>query len=202
MSTFNESRPEAEKPPIVITGAKGYNGCTGKVIGATQVLPPWYIVDLDGGGRVVVRPGHCEPLAGHSQLAPQCATCDHSTTGGRYCDTCLPVVASVLRGVQLLDEYVAGWQCWPGLNLETLDMEWHGLCLLSQLFGSYQEGIEQLDLGPLLIVGPVNFDSYGWEHSFTIPPYTPQEQVKAAFARLTTVWKHIIIERRQAREMR
>lgn len=204
MIPVEESGRECGCHSVVITDAKPYNGCTGRIVGLTALLPAWYIVDLDSGGRVVVRPGHCEPLAGHRppRSAPRCATCDLSTTGGRHCETCQPLVVCALQGVQLLDECATGWQCWPGLNLEMLDMEWHGLCLLSQLFGSYQEGIERLDLGPLLIVGPVNFDSYGWQHGFTIPPYTPQEQVKAAFARLTTIWKQIVLENRKAKETR
>lgn len=205
MSSFIEGRTEAGEPPVVIIGARGYNGCTGKIVGATQLLPPWFIVDLDDGRRVVVRPDLCEPLASHRppRSAQRCAICDRPIAHGQqHCATCQPLVACVLQGVQLLNEYEAFWQCRPGLNLVTLDMEWHGVCMLSQLFGSYQEGIEQLDLGPLLIVGPVHWDSYGWEHGFTIPPYTPQEQVKAAFARLTAIWKQIILESRLARETR
>ena len=49
-------------PSVVITGARFYNGCTGKFVGLTQLLPPWYIVDLDYGRRVVVLPGHLEHL--------------------------------------------------------------------------------------------------------------------------------------------
>lgn len=127
----------------------------------------------------------------------RCATCELPATNGQHCGTCQPLVDAVLQGVRLLDEREVGWQRWPRLKLERLDMEWHGRCLLSQLFGSYRAGIERLDLGPLLIVGRVNFDAYGWEHGFTIPPYTPQEEESAAFARLTAAWKQIIHKSRQ-----
>lgn len=127
-----------------------------------------------------------------------CATCECPATNGLYCDACQPLVAFALRGTQLLDEREAGWASRPRLNLRKLDMELHGRCLLSLLFGSYRSGIERLDLGPLLILGPENWDNYGWEHGFTIPPTTPEEETKAAFARLTAIWKVIILERREA----
>jgi hypothetical protein len=128
----------------------------------------------------------------------RCATCELPAGGGQHCSTCQPLVAAALQGARLLDERAAGWQNWPRLKLERLDMEWHGRCLLSQLFGSYRAGIERLDLGPFLIVGPVHWDSYGWQCGFTIPPFTPEEETKAAFARLTAAWKQIIRESRQA----
>jgi len=61
MIPFHE-RMQNGPPSVVITGARFYDGCTGKLVGLTQLLPPWYIVDLDDGRRVVVRPGHLEPL--------------------------------------------------------------------------------------------------------------------------------------------
>lgn len=143
-----------------------------------------------------VNDGHCSYCG--APVVNRCATCDLSATGGRHCSTCLPLVEAVLQGARLLDERAGGWQRWPRLKLERLDMEWHGRCLLSQLFGSYRAGIERLDLGPLLILGPVNFDSYGWQHGFTIPPLTPEQETKVAFARLTAAWKQIIHEGRQA----
>lgn len=63
MIPFHE-RGQNGPPSVVITGARFYDGCTGKLVGLTQLLPPWYVVDLDDGRRVVVRPGHLEPLAG------------------------------------------------------------------------------------------------------------------------------------------
>lgn len=181
---------------VVITGAKPYNGCTGRVVGLTSLLPAWYIVDLDGGGRAVVRPGHCEPLADH-----RCATCDQLASCGRYCEACQGLAASVSLGVQLLNERAVGWHCWPQLKLETLDMEWHGYCLLSQLFGSYEEGLEYFEIGPLLFeegfVGAIGWDSYGWEYGFTLSPRIPAEGRKLAFARLTALWKQVIVEIRQ-----
>jgi hypothetical protein len=144
-----------------------------------------------------VNDGHCSYCG--AAVEDRCATCELPTTnGGRHCSTCLPLVEAVMQGAWLLDERASGWQRWPRLKLEKLDMEWHGRCLLSQLFGSYRAGIERLDLGPLLIVGPVNFDSYGWQCGFTIPPSTPEEETKAAFARLTAAWKQLIRESRQA----
>ena len=61
MIPFHESGQNSP-PSVVITGARFYDGCTGKLVGLTQLLPPWYIVDLDDGSRVVVRPGHLDPL--------------------------------------------------------------------------------------------------------------------------------------------
>jgi hypothetical protein len=171
---------------------------------------PYLCLNINPAARVA-QEGHQEPcflLPGQvsdglctycgAPVVNRCATCERPSTGGQYCSTCQPLVEAALLGARLLDERAAGWQHWPRLKLERLDMEWHGRCLLSQLFGSYRAGIERLDLGPLLIVGPVNFDTYGWEHGFTIPPRTLEEETKAAFARLTAAWKQIIHEGRQA----
>jgi hypothetical protein len=138
----------------------------------------------------------------HQQkIVNRCATCELPATNGQHCSTCQPIALAVLQGVRLLDEREGGWANSPRLNLRKLDMEWHGHCILCLLFGSYRSGIERLDLGPLLIVGSVHWDSYGWEHGFTLPPLTPPEERRAAFARLTTAWKQVIVEARQAEAM-
>lgn len=49
--------------PVTICQARPYNGCAGRVVGMTRTLPSWFIVQLDDGSRVVVRPGHFEAQA-------------------------------------------------------------------------------------------------------------------------------------------
>ena len=44
--------------PVTISGVPSYAGCTGRLIGRTSLLPSWFVVLLDDGSRVVVRPGH------------------------------------------------------------------------------------------------------------------------------------------------
>jgi len=44
--------------PVMICGVPSYDGSTGLITGTTQMLPPWYIVQLESGQRVVVQPGH------------------------------------------------------------------------------------------------------------------------------------------------
>jgi hypothetical protein len=103
-------------------------------------------------------------------------------------------------GTRILDAYDPAWAF--RVNPDELDMEWHGKCLLSQLFGSYDEGIRQLDIGPLLIeaefAGISSWDSYGWQYGCTISPATPTEEIRDAFAGLTDAWKKVIAHKRQA----
>jgi len=44
--------------PVTISDVLEYRGCTGRLIGRTSLLPSWFVVLLDDGRRVVVRPGH------------------------------------------------------------------------------------------------------------------------------------------------
>ena len=72
--------------------------------------------------------------------------------------------------------------------------------MLSQLFGTYEAGLEQLGIGPLGIeLGfgtSMNIDSYGWEAGFTLNPATPVDERSADFARLTAIWKLVIAQKR------
>lgn len=129
-----------------------------------------------------------------------CATCDQMTDGRQHCDKCQTFLARATAGAFLLDEHRPDWLTAQRLKLEKLNMELHGLCLLSQLFSSYENGIKKLGLGPLGIEmgfgGFVEWDSYGWEHGYTLQPSTPAHERQADFARLTEIWKQIIIQKR------
>jgi hypothetical protein len=46
-------------PPVgsvVITGVPSYEGCRGRIVRATAMMPSWPIVQLDDGRRLVVHP--------------------------------------------------------------------------------------------------------------------------------------------------
>lgn len=47
---------------VRVSGAKLYEGRCGRIAGLTNMLPPWYIVELEDGQRLVVRPGHLLPI--------------------------------------------------------------------------------------------------------------------------------------------
>jgi hypothetical protein len=136
-----------------------------------------------------------------NERTPQtCATCDQTVKQGHYCAKCRTFIQRVLQGSQLLEEHKPGWSVSRKLKLEHLNMEFHGLCLLSQLFGTYDAGLEQLGIGPLGIelgFGPLmDRDSYGWEAGFTLNPATPIHERPADFARLTAIWRLAIIQKR------
>lgn len=44
--------------PVTISGVPEYAGCTGHIVGVTTMRPPWPVVALDDGRRVVVHPAH------------------------------------------------------------------------------------------------------------------------------------------------
>jgi hypothetical protein len=101
---------------------------------------------------------------------------------------------AIQAGMTLLQEALPEWE--TRVNLKTLNMSQHGHCLLSQLFGSYEEGIRTLHIGPMLIeadLNTVNWDSYGSEYAFTIPSMTPIEAIEETFTQLTNNWKKRII---------
>jgi hypothetical protein len=97
-------------------------------------------------------------------------------------------------GEHLLDEQDPGWEL--RASPATLDMAFHGLCLLSQLYGSFPDGIERLDLGDLF--GEEVQDWMGWEYGFTLPPTSLASMSEASvlYARLTEEWRNIITQKR------
>ncbi len=48
---------------VRVSGAKLYEGRCGRVIGLTRMQPPYYIVRLEDGQRLVVRPEHLFPIS-------------------------------------------------------------------------------------------------------------------------------------------
>lgn len=96
---------------------------------------------------------------------------------------------TVEAGVQLLKEQNPDWQ--SHANPETLDMAYHGLCLLSQLYGSFDAGVDELDLGSPF--GEEVQDSDGWEYGFTLPPWTDATTLSADYAQLTETWRNVIM---------
>lgn len=44
--------------PVTICGLVGYDGMTGRIVGVTNLVPSWPVVQLDDGCRLVVRPEH------------------------------------------------------------------------------------------------------------------------------------------------
>lgn len=101
---------------------------------------------------------------------------------------------AVEAGVLLLNKRDPQWE--SRANLKTLNMFYHGLCLLSQLFGSFADGIEYLGLGWPFWEDIEDWE--GWDHGFTLPPQTDTSKLKADYARLTKEWrKQIVLKRLQ-----
>jgi hypothetical protein len=48
---------------VRVSGMKQYEGQCGQIIGLTAMQPPYYIVRLEDGQRLVVRPGHLLPIS-------------------------------------------------------------------------------------------------------------------------------------------
>lgn len=176
---------------------------------------PYVCINVNPAARVA-NDGHRSPenlLPGQVQdgkclycgaaVVNRCVTCEQPVASGQtQCAQCQDVAALVARGVQLLNK-CPGWLWEARVNLEKLDMAFHGLCLLSQVFDSYEEGIQALNIGPMLIEadlmgGSIDWERYGWEYGFTVPPLTPEKEIKGAFARLTNLWTQVITQKRQA----
>lgn len=56
------------------------------------------------------------------------------------------IPANVQRGVELLDERLPGWR--KRVNADDLSLSSDCDCILGQLFGSYDAGVELLDVAP------------------------------------------------------
>lgn len=132
-----------------------------------------------------------------------CVLCGHETVpAGQHCERCQIFLSYIHCGVHLLDAASPGWHLSSHLSLDSLDMRYHGTCLLSQLFGSFEAGIVRLDLGPLLIERDldqcIGSDSFGWEQGYSLSPMTPPERIDEDYACLTALWIQVIAKKRLA----
>jgi hypothetical protein len=95
----------------------------------------------------------------------------------------------VREGVRLLDEQNPGWD--SRIDLARLDMRQCGNCILGQLYGEYDQGLNKLCL---MSASDVFVARYG----FTVFP--SQVMLKYPFRRLTWAWTKLVGERQAGKQ--
>ena len=86
----------------------------------------------------------------------------------------------VERGVELLDEQAPGWE--HKINLSTLVL-WHGChCICGQIYGSYVQALDELEIGP-------HAPASGYHYGFHLPPSTEEEYT---WSELQELWIEVI----------
>lgn len=92
----------------------------------------------------------------------------------------IPIPDRVEAGVRLLDSEIPDW--WQRINLDRLDIACCFRCVVGQLYGDYDDGVETLELD---LFGYKTVDALGFESS----SYDDDR-------RLTVVWRNRIEARR------
>lgn len=81
------------------------------------------------------------------------------------------IATRVARGVALLDERVPGWVNLVnplGLNIESTEQ-----CVLGQIYGQYNEGVDALDINPERYGFDANhFDGNKWQYAVLTKEWT------------------------------
>ena len=89
----------------------------------------------------------------------------------------------VAKGAAFLDKKCPDWEDRIDLNL--LEISSWSWCLLGQLYGDYDTGVDRLR---------IYWSSKKWNFGFTISPET---KIGAEFTELTQAWKEEILARRE-----
>lgn len=98
----------------------------------------------------------------------------------------LPELARrVAAGARLLDRHQPGWD--HRVDPDTLDAEDVGRCVLGQLFGGYEQGLDELAACRCDDVATYHRDPVAWAavHGFDLDVTEP----RAAFRELTSAWR-------------
>jgi hypothetical protein len=98
----------------------------------------------------------------------------------------------VQNGIALLDRETSGWE--GRIDLETLDLQDCGLCVLGQVFGGFAEGALRL------FRGHEDMGYAGWEHGFDGVTVGDLKEVPGMYADLTGEWAARIRDRLAAQK--
>lgn len=92
--------------------------------------------------------------------------------------------AQVRRGVAVLDGYEPGWRA--RVDVGTLDMASYQLCVLGQVFGSFDRApVELLDPDDMALAASLGFD-------LRFAPIGERPTTEERFAQLTREWRAAI----------
>lgn len=105
------------------------------------------------------------------------------------------VIERVYRGATLLDRVIPGWE--NSVNLDALDMSSVESCILAQVFGTYNSGVEELGLPVLGDAAHDRVQSDDCQHGFDNACfYNHRDPDTSTFDDLDREWTAIIENRR------